>query len=257
MAWFYPASDIIVHDLVVSSRTLHCSHSRMAKKSSQQGVGKDAAPPKPKKPNPSRPRKKAPKSQNSNKPQEPLQPEAPPSTAATAPPVKATKRTRKSKIETQTCFMYPSLHEDIVDAVSPFISDPWFQEEDTDHDRINYYETNVMGKFHCRNFACPTQGWGSKKVAIVIKGYSDNGYNAVVYNQNCEACKNLGTLKLNNKSYVERVSYRLMKWAGVDVQPPVFGKKRTDPHREDLCEGCKKGVCPAGEASRSSVMRRE
>jgi hypothetical protein len=54
-------------------------------------------------------------------------------------------------------------------------------------------------------------------VIIQIRGYSGNGYNAVVFNQRCRSCDWLGALTLDEKSYIDRVAYRLKKWAGVAV----------------------------------------
>jgi hypothetical protein len=68
-----------------------------------------------------------------------------------------------------------------------------------------------MGKFRCNNNGCSNRGWGSKKVTILIRGYPENGYNAVVFNQRCMSCNGLGTLTLDENSYVKRVAYRLKK----------------------------------------------
>jgi hypothetical protein len=90
---------------------------------------------------------------------------------------------------------------------------------------------------------CDTNGWSSKKVAILIRGYAENGYNATVFNQRCRTCDQLGTLALDEKSYVERVAYRIQRWAGVQVEQPYYASKGGKPHKRELCEGCKKGVC--------------
>jgi len=100
-----------------------------------------------------------------------------------------------------------------------------------------------MGRFTCQNDGCATSGWSSKMVAILIRGYSENGYNAVVFNQRCKTCNKLGDFTLNKESYVERVSYRLKKWAGVQVEQPHYTEKTGPPHLRDFCEGCKQGYC--------------
>lgn len=127
--------------------------------------------------------------------------------------------------------------------VSGEVGSIWFNGEASGVRPNNEYKTFVMGKFKCKNKRCGRVGWGSKRVAIVIKGYPNNGYNAVVFNQRCESCTKLGTLALDNASYVDRVSYRIKKWAGVSVESPYFDPKEGPPHRTDLCEGCKQGVC--------------
>ena len=155
----------------------------------------------------------------------------------------ARKKFSKSKGETMTSFMFPSLHQDVVNAVSDEITSTWFHKEDSDKNSNNEYSTHVMAKFKCNNDACSTGGWGSKKVAILIKGYPGNGYSAVVFNQRCKSCNQLGTLSLDKKSYVDRVTHRLKKWAGVPMEQQYYASKEGLPHERDLCEGCKRGVC--------------
>lgn len=154
----------------------------------------------------------------------------------------AKKKSFKLKEERRT-FLIPWLDQEVVDAVSDEIASTWFQENDSDEGCNKKYETFVMGKFKCSNNACHENGWGSKKVAIVIRGYPRNGYNAVVYNQRCKSCNWLGIFKLNEKVYVERVAYWLKKWAGVAVERSNHKKKKGLPHETSLCEGCMSGVC--------------
>jgi hypothetical protein len=154
----------------------------------------------------------------------------------------AGKKSSKPKEERRT-FMIPWLDQEVVDAVSNEIASPWFQENDSDEGCNKRYETYMMGKFECSNNDCSKNGWGSKKVAIVIRGYPGNGYNAVVYNQRCESCNWLGIFTPNEKSYVDLVAYRLKKWAGVAKKRPYYKKKEGLPHKRSLCEGCKSGVC--------------
>ncbi|KAK0743880.1 zinc-binding domain-containing protein [Schizothecium vesticola] len=102
-----------------------------------------------------------------------------------------------------------------------------------------------MGHFVCRNDTCPRPGWGSKVVAIHIREYHNSGYNVVVYGQRCNKCNRFGDLTLHEASYVDRVSYRVMKWTGVPMPRRGHGGvKSKAPHEEDLCEGCKRGHCP-------------
>jgi hypothetical protein len=88
----------------------------------------------------------------------------------------AKKKSSKPKGETRTSFMFPSLHEDVVKAVSHRMASPWFCTSDSDRGTNNEYTTHVMGKFTCKKKACPSNGWSSKKVAIQIRGYAENGY---------------------------------------------------------------------------------
>ena len=149
----------------------------------------------------------------------------------------------KFKGETRTSFTSPSLHEDVVNAVSHSMDFTWFCESNSDRGTNNKYTTHVMGKFRCMKKGCCTNGWSSKKVAILIRGYAENGYNAVVFNQRCKTCNQLGSLTLNEKSYVERVAYRIQKWAGVQLEQQYYASKGGIPHKKEFCEGCKRGVC--------------
>ena len=160
-----------------------------------------------------------------------------------APSKMARKKSNKQKKETKVSIMFPSLHQDVVDAISDSIISPRFHEHDSDRNSNQRYSTHVMGKFQCKNSACSKGGWASKKVAILIRAYPRNGYNAAVFNQRCQACNQLGTLALDEESYVDRVAYRLKKWADIPVDKPPHSRKKGLPHKSDLCEGCKRGVC--------------
>lgn len=139
--------------------------------------------------------------------------------------------------------MFPSLHQDVSNAVSEHIPSLRFHEQNTDYGSNKTYSTFVMGEFRCHNNTCPTRAWTSGKVTILIRQYSDGSYNAEVFKQRCRACNRLGTLKMDNNSYVERVSYRLLAWKGVAQVRPHYGSKNTPPHQKHLCEGCKRGIC--------------
>jgi hypothetical protein len=156
----------------------------------------------------------------------------------------AKKKSSKSKAETETSFMFPLLHQHVVNAVSHSMASlPLFHETDSDMGVRNQYNTHVMGRFRC---TCGAKGWASKKVAILIRRYAGNGYNAVVFNQRCKVCDRLGTLTLDENSYVDRVAYWVQKWAGVQVERPPHSSKKTKPHESALCEGCKRGLCGQG-----------
>ncbi|EJT80214.1 hypothetical protein GGTG_00217 [Gaeumannomyces tritici R3-111a-1] len=143
--------------------------------------------------------------------------------------------------------IYPSLHEDVVAALSgePIYPTPWFNAPGAE-EANKKYDTNVMGGFSCCNEKCSKKGWGSKRVGIHIQGFSNNGYNALVFRQRCKACNQLGILEVDEASYIERVAYRLKKWAGVATTRPAYDPKGGLPHLRHLCEGCKRGYCTAG-----------
>jgi len=137
--------------------------------------------------------------------------------------------------------MYPSYH----DAVSELLKEDnlffSFHDED-DSDCEEEYDTNIMGRFRCHNRGCRTRGWASKLIAITIRMYPGQGYNARVYHQRCRACNELSKPMLN-ESYIERVVYRLKWWSGVQMERPPYSGQQGQPHKSDLCEGCRHGHC--------------
>ncbi|KAF2759853.1 hypothetical protein EJ05DRAFT_509545 [Pseudovirgaria hyperparasitica] len=148
---------------------------------------------------------------------------------------------------TKATYTFTSLHQNILEAISYDINHAWFCGAKNRQIPENEYQTHVMGKFRCVNVACDATCWSSKKVAILIRGFSNNGYNAEVFGQRCKSCNNLGLLELDEESYVERVAYRVKKWAGVHAERPVYNGKEGPPHERSLCEGCKRGVCRLGD----------
>ena len=160
-----------------------------------------------------------------------------------APPETDQARIPTRQEETRTSFTFPELHQRICEAVAPRITSMWFN-NNTDAYFEDEYTTCVMGKFICNNNRCRKKGWSSKLVAIWIRRYPRSGYNAIVYNQHCKSCDRLGIFRLNEESYVDRIAYRLKRWAGVAVEKPPFREKTRVPHKSDLCEGCKVRNCP-------------
>ncbi|KAI3567863.1 zinc-binding domain-containing protein [Fusarium oxysporum f. sp. albedinis] len=105
--------------------------------------------------------------------------------------------------------MCPQLHR----KVSPLLSKDnlrfKFHNVDDDSTCIKSYDTNVMGRFVCNNRKCATNGWSSKKIAITIRMYDNERYNVRVYNQHCKACNSTSRPLLDEKSYADRVAYRI------------------------------------------------
>ncbi|KAK2035804.1 hypothetical protein LZ31DRAFT_435967, partial [Colletotrichum somersetense] len=147
------------------------------------------------------------------------------------------------KAAARTSFKYPFLHKDVSKVVFNDLPLTLFNNNGSEDSSINEYSTNVMGKFKCDNPNCSNTLWTSKKMAIVIRGYQKNGYDAVVFNQRCKSCEELGSFTLDKRSYVERIAYRLKRWAGISTEQPFYAGKDGPPHQADLCEGCKRGYC--------------
>lgn len=145
--------------------------------------------------------------------------------------------------ERREMLTFPQFHRLVEKAVETHFSCVWVRKSAGDTSADREYATHVMGRFQCLDTTCDTNGWTSKKVAILIRGYANNGYNAVVFNQRCRRCNHLGTLSLDKESYVARVAYRLQKWAGIPLRPPYYNSEGGPPHEQSLCEGCRRGVC--------------
>lgn len=159
------------------------------------------------------------------------------------PPHRRTVPVPKRKEETRTSFTFPNLHDRIAEAVLPDVTSTWFQSNDRERHN-NEHLTCVVGRFTCDNAKCKKQAWASGVVSIVIRGYAGNGYSAVVFNQRCKSCEKLGTLAIDETTYVERVAFRIKRWAGVWIETPEYNKASKGPHEQELCEGCKRGTCP-------------
>jgi len=142
--------------------------------------------------------------------------------------------------------MYPALH----DSVSRLLEDDdlsfTFFTIDEDKGSIEEYDTNIMGRFKCLNNVCPKAGWGSKMIAITIRMYPEQQYNARVHHQRCKSCGNLSQPSPDD-SYAQRIAYRLKKWSGIEMDRPSFTARASQrPHESALCEGCKHGHCKLG-----------
>jgi len=148
----------------------------------------------------------------------------------------------KNRKQPQRWSMHPEQHG----AVSSLLADDdlhlSFHGNDSDSNRVRDYDTNITGRFICRNEACKKSGWSSNVVPITIRLYPRGQYNARVYHQRCKQCDFVSKPHLDD-TYAERVAYRLKKWHGVEMEEPAYGPKTDKPHRMELCEGCKAGHC--------------
>lgn len=139
--------------------------------------------------------------------------------------------------------MYPQLH----DQVSRLLQEDDlffdFRTTDSGEDAMQTHDTNVMGRFVCRNKACVKDSWSSKKIPVTIRMYPGAQYNVRVYHQRCNSCEALSRPYLDN-SYADRTAYRIKKWCGVQTETPHHvAKKSKGPHDSERCEGCKDGHC--------------
>ncbi|KAE8326497.1 zinc-binding domain-containing protein [Aspergillus sergii] len=72
-----------------------------------------------------------------------------------------------------------------------------------------------------------------KKVAITIRMYPGDEYNARVYHQRCKSCNRLSQPILN-ETYAEQVAYRVKKWNGCTVEKPKYSDQSNSPHNRHL-----------------------
>lgn len=142
----------------------------------------------------------------------------------------------------QSFDMRPCLHRDVSNLLHQYGLSFEFSPIDDPHDFLKEFDTSIMGTFTCTNNLCVKQRWTSKQIAITIRQLSGLRYNARVYYQQCESCSSLSRPALD-KSYAERVSYRLAKWSGIAVQEAPMSGHSKRPHQSNLCEGCRHGRC--------------
>jgi hypothetical protein len=149
----------------------------------------------------------------------------------------------KAKDLNKSWSMYPALHDSVSRLLKEYNLSFTFLAIDEDEGSIEVYDTNIMGRFKCLNKVCRKAGWASNVIAITIRMYPEQQYNARVYHQRCKGCGSLSQ-PLPDDSYAERIAYRLKKWSGVEMDRPSYTVRTTKrPHERDLCEGCKHGHC--------------
>lgn len=138
--------------------------------------------------------------------------------------------------------MYQALHDEVSTLLVEEDLHFEFQEDDNDTSHTRAHDTNIMGRFVCHNRGCKSSGWSSKMIAVTIRLYPGQKYNARVYHQRCKVCSWVSRPVLD-QSYAERIVYRIKKWNGVPVETPSKSDNSRGPHNSELCEGCKAGHC--------------
>lgn len=148
----------------------------------------------------------------------------------------------KSKKPIAKWSMYQALHDEISALLVEEDLHFEFHEDDNAMRCTRTHDTNIMGRFVCYNRACKSSGWSSKKIAITIRLYPGQKYNARVYHQRCKFCTWVSRPVLD-QSYAERIVYRIKKWNGIPVETPSGPVISSGPHNSELCEGCRAGHC--------------
>ncbi|KAK4221910.1 zinc-binding domain-containing protein [Podospora fimiseda] len=144
----------------------------------------------------------------------------------------------------KSSYLIQGLHQNVCDTLRAegFSLIPEFNKTGPDYAADKRHSTSIMAKFRCRKEGCG--GTCSKKVAIRIRWFEGNTYNASVYNQRCLDCDALGIMAVDKDVYVARVVYRLKKWAGIEMEQPDYpGTPDGTVHECEHCEGCRLGIC--------------
>ncbi|KAF9900905.1 hypothetical protein EC991_006737 [Linnemannia zychae] len=135
--------------------------------------------------------------------------------------------------------LYPELSENVDGHLKkPFT----FYSADIASLALKEYDTFVSGVFLCVG-RCSNRSWSSGKIAISIRMYDRDRYNARIHHQRCRDCNALSRPTLDADTYAERVSYRLNKWSGFEIVLPSYTLKPTPPHDCANCEACRIGRC--------------
>src|SRR5436305_10742171 len=85
-----------------------------------------------------------------------------------------------------------------------------FTRKDDSGSCVDDYNTNIIGRFTCHNPVCQARGWSSKQIAITIRRYSNQRFNARVYHQSCKSCETpskpildlYGSQSFSSKSFI-------------------------------------------------------
>lgn len=138
--------------------------------------------------------------------------------------------------------IHPDLHDDVKYRLEEVNLSSEFYEIDDPVGSLEERDTHITGRFKCHNKSCKVKGWSSNMVAVTIRYYEGDRYNARVYHQRYVRCRTVEKPFLD-ESYSDRVVHWIKRWRGlkVDLSPPSRASK--GPHREDLCEGCRNGRC--------------
>lgn len=114
----------------------------------------------------------------------------------------------------QGCYNFPEHHTRIV----ALVPDVAFCLKNAPGDEEA--QLKLSGSFQCPNFVCSRE-WTSNKVILLVRRFSTKSekpkaleYCALVYNQRCKICNNLGLMEIKDDEYVQQVSRQLKIWKG-------------------------------------------
>ncbi|KAM0339752.1 hypothetical protein ACHAPU_010792 [Fusarium lateritium] len=160
-----------------------------------------------------------------------------------------TMANQEAKIEPPKSSIYPDLHYYVAESLDEDDLEYSFRDHDTKTDIKREYHTRTIGNFTCGKHTCGHK-WSSNSVSITIREYEDKSYNALVYHQLCSRCRKSTRADLDKLCYADRIAFRLKKWNGIQAQQLVREVEHNGPHKKELCEGCKNGLCGEKKVSR-------
>jgi hypothetical protein len=156
------------------------------------------------------------------------------SPAAASAPIFPPRTKKKRPIATWS--MYQALHDEVSSLLGEADLHFEFCENDDETKYIRMRDTNIMGRFVCHNRACRSSGWSSNMIAITIRLYPGQKYNARVYHQRCKVCNWLSRPVLD-QSYAQRIVY----WIKRCLQYPATAEV---PITVNFVRGVELGTAP-------------
>ncbi|KAF5983511.1 hypothetical protein FBULB1_3731 [Fusarium bulbicola] len=157
-------------------------------------------------------------------------------------PVNQPKNTIENEEEPKSS-MYPELHSLIAESLAEDGLEYTFRQNDQKIDIKRVFDSRVIGEFTCDRRRCNKRTWSSNSVAIRIREYEGHQYNVKVYHQECKRCNQPSRPEIEKLSYVNRVSFRIKKWNGIEAKPMHLEVASKGGHMERLCVGCQQGHC--------------
>ena len=77
----------------------------------------------------------------------------------------------RKTMSARTWFIYQNLYDNVSRLLEDNDLHFDFHEHDDAKTCIKEYDTNIKGRFICRNHACNSNGWSSMRIAITIRMY--------------------------------------------------------------------------------------
>ncbi|KAG0236202.1 hypothetical protein B0O80DRAFT_446804 [Mortierella sp. GBAus27b] len=116
--------------------------------------------------------------------------------------------------------------------------------------RIRYGERSMFGSFTCRSCTLKNHGhahlWYSGMISTQLwLSLDDKRYRIVINFQKCRRCESYVKPKLDEEKFVNKVIRAFTLWLGLREAEDGWqdDQRLTQPHDQERCRGCEKGVC--------------